>query len=367
MSVSEEITRIKENYLPTIRVEMREKYEEEVRAFLSNIPDISFEDLDTIMSLMDSDYWEDEELEGRFYPLFSKPNRNKIFTNEIEQIRQLLVTTFQNENLENVDNIVSDISGMWYGSASLFFYIRNPSKYNVFLPVTVRGIKKIYPVESKSLRYSRPFDKNYLLFNKLCDKLKKEFMLQPQELDLILTVFGKKEITEDMQEEISIISPAREKKLILDHTHAEAVLLDMGNLLGYETYTADPSKHYQGNRLDEISTLEEVPENLQSIKSIARVDVIWYDEDSPPSYLFEVEDKGTMRDALLRLYQARHLNAKFFIVCPANNRRKFEEWISNAPFNASRKIYFFRTFDDLSELYSLIKNAEEYKRKFGII
>ena len=99
----------------------------------------------------------------------------------------------------------------------------------------------------------------------------------------------------------------------------------------------------------------------------ARVDVIWYNEDSPPSLLFEVEDKGTMRDALHRLYQARHLNARFFIVGPVEKRRRFEEWVSTAPYKSSRKLYNFRTFEDIAKLRSLIKNAEEFKKKFGIV
>lgn len=83
---------------------------------------------------------------------------------------------------------------MWYGSTSLFFYIKNPDQYSVFLPATVAGIKKIYPTESKNLHYKRPFHKNYPLFNKLCEELKTEYSLKPQELDIILAIFGKEEI-----------------------------------------------------------------------------------------------------------------------------------------------------------------------------
>jgi len=255
---------------------------------------------------------------------------------------------------------------MWYGSASLFFYVKNPDQYSVFLPVTVKGIKNIYPEKSKSLNYRRPFHKNYPLFNELCKNLKTEYTLKPQELDIILTVFGKKETTEDIEKEL-LEKPALEKLLISNHIQAEAILLEIGNLLGFETYTADPSKVFQDRKLDEISTLQDVPEILQGTKNIGRVDVIWYNEDSPPSFLFEVEDKGKMRDALHRLYQARHLNVKFFIVGPAENRRRFEEYVSTAPYKSSRRLYNFRTFEDIVKLHSLIKSAEEFKKKFGII
>ena len=362
--VAEEISRIKNVYISTERVLKRTKYEEQARMILSDISDISFDGFNTIISLIDSDYWEDEEVEGRFHPLFSKPNRNKIETNSLGQIRQLLKTAYQDEDINKVDTLVSDLRGMYYGSASLFFYIKNPNQYNVFLPVTVKGIKNIYPTESKNLHYRRPFHKNYPLFNKLCEKLKVEYSLKPQELDIILTIFGKKEIMEEVEE---LAEPPVIERAISGHIEAEAILLEIGKLLGFETYTADSSKIFEGRRLDEISTLQDIPEILRGTRNIARVDVIWYKEDSPPSYLFEIEDRGTMRDALHRLYQARHLNARFFIVGPTENRRKFEEWVSTAPYKSSRKLYNFRTFEDISRLRNLIENAEEFKRRFGIV
>ena len=365
MNAAKEISRIKKDYIPSVRVLKRVEYEEQARKFLSDISDISFDEFYTIISLIDSDYWKNEEVEGRFYPLFSKPNKNKIATNSLAQIRQLLIAAYQDENVSKVDTLVSDLSGMWYGSASLFFYIKNPDQYSVFLPVTVEGIKKIYPSESKNLHYRRPFHRNYPLFNKLCKKLKAEYSLKPQELDIILTIFGKKKIMEEVKKEIP--KPLVVEKAISGHIEAEAILLEIGKLLGFETYTADPSKVFEGRRLDEISTLKDIPDILRGTKNIARVDVIWYNEDSPPCFLFEVEDKGTMRDALLRLYQARHLNARFFIIGPEENRRRFEEWVSNAPYRSSRKLYNFRTFEDVAKLRSLTKNAEEFKKKFGIV
>lgn len=363
MRVAEEITRIKNEYIPSKRVQERIEYEDLARKLLSKDSLVSFNDFESIIAIIDSDYWEDEQVMGRFYPLFSQPNMNKIRTNSLGKTSELLRATFRDEDVDKVDVIVPDLKGMWYGSASLFFYMKNPNEYSVFLPVTVKGIKKIYPKESKKLYYRRPFAKNYMLFNKLCEKLKADFSLKPQELDIILTIFGKKEIMESKEE---LQKPLVIEKQISGHIEAEGVLLEIGNLLGYDTYTADPAKVFEGKRLDELSTLTGIPDNLKGTKNIGRVDVVWYNEDSPPCYLFEVEDKGNMRDALHRLYQARHLNARFFVVGPEDNRRKFEEYVLTAPYKSSRKLYNYRTFKDVARLRSLVKNAKEFKTKFGI-
>ena len=42
---------------------------------------VNKDDLEDIILLLDSDYWFGEEIDGRFFPLFSKPNINNIFKN----------------------------------------------------------------------------------------------------------------------------------------------------------------------------------------------------------------------------------------------------------------------------------------------
>ena len=44
----------------------------------------------------------------------------------------------------------------------------------------------------------------------------------------------------------------------------------------------------------------------------------------PPFFLFEVEDGGTMREALHRLYNAMAFDARFFVICPKENFEKFD-------------------------------------------
>jgi len=48
-------------------------------------------------------------------------------------------------------------------------------------------------------------------------------------------------------------------KGISTHEEAEAILLELGNTLGFKTYTPDLSKQYKGRKLGDISTLKEVP------------------------------------------------------------------------------------------------------------
>src|ERR1017187_4686309 len=149
------------------------------------------------------------------------------------------------------------------------------------------------------------------------------------------------------------------------HDHWEAIycLVKTGNLLGYKTYVADPSRKAFGKQLKEIASLTEVPPILKSAPEIARVDAIWY-QPVPPFFLFEVEDGGTMREALHRLYNAMAYDARFFVICPVDNRPKFEKWVTTAPFKEYESRYNFRTYVELFDFYKQVANYMSMRGRF---
>ena len=166
-----------------------------------------------------------------------------------------------------------------------------------------------------------------------------------------------KPIPKPVEEKIGI------KASEMNHWSAIGTIVELGQLLGYDIYVADPSKEYKGKPLRKWVNSTEIPEQYENIPGIDRIDVIWYSYD-PPIHLFEVEDGGNMRDALHRLYQARFFQSKFFIICPADNYNKFEKYVRTDPFKAMREKYLFRTYDDLIQMYNKVQNYENIKSKF---
>lgn len=156
--------------------------------------------------------------------------------------------------------------------------------------------------------------------------------------------------------------PAKIDVSKLTHWDAIGMLVELGNLLGFETYVADPKKKYNGRPLKELTTLEEPPEEFKGIKDIERVDVIWFNKFVPPSCFFEVEDGSNMRDALQRLFQAGHFNAKFFVVSPAANKPKFERWVNTAPYKHMQ--YNFRSYEELVKFYNEVMVFNQLRESF---
>lgn len=166
---------------------------------------------------------------------------------------------------------------------------------------------------------------------------------------------------ETEEEAISVIE--EEEGEPQGHWEAIYYIVEIGNLLGYKTYVADPSRTAFGKKLRESATLSGVPPILQSAPHIDKVDAIWY-KPTPPFFLFEVEDGGTMREALHRLYNAMAFDARFFIVSPAHNRNKFEKWVTTAPFKEFEERYNFRTYSELFDLYKMAKQFTSMRERF---
>jgi len=154
---------------------------------------------------------------------------------------------------------------------------------------------------------------------------------------------------------------------ISSHEEAETALLQTGNLLGFDTYTADPSKECQGVRLGDLVTLKEIPpftyERL--LKTIREIDVIWFKEEFP-RYCFEVEHTTGVRDGLLRLYQIRELGTRFFIVAPQDVIVRFKTEILKDPFYRIKERYDFKTYEELLSFHNAVVRYDEEKNRFGI-
>lgn len=150
---------------------------------------------------------------------------------------------------------------------------------------------------------------------------------------------------------------------ISTHSESQGIILELGQILGYETYVADPSKIYRGKRMEEVATCKDIPLEYQGIKNIEKVDVIWF--GSASFCFFEVVDSiGTLNEALHRLFQALPLNAKFFVVAPEDHRTKFEKYMSESPYKAYKNKYYFRSYQELASFFELTKDFTEARKDF---
>jgi hypothetical protein len=154
----------------------------------------------------------------------------------------------------------------------------------------------------------------------------------------------------------------------LGHWDAMAILLDLGNLLGFDTYTADPSKKSDvlNKNLSEIALLKEIPAFTyqRHLDTVKNVDVIWF-KDEFPAYCFEVEHTTGVTMGLLRLYQINNFtNAVFFVISPTDVISKFHIETTKDPFFKIKERYIFKSYEELVEFYIEAKKYHEARGKF---
>jgi len=159
--------------------------------------------------------------------------------------------------------------------------------------------------------------------------------------------------------------PIKETKAreITNHSEAEFILLKLGQILGYDTYSPDRNKEAYGQKLEDLISLEDISQFVipSFFDTIKNIDVIWFEEERPV-YCFEVEHTTGVTNGLVRLANVSQLNTKLFVVAPEEILEKF---ITETKKLIFRKVkYIFRSYDDLTNFYHLAENYVNVKEKF---
>ena len=152
-----------------------------------------------------------------------------------------------------------------------------------------------------------------------------------------------------------------------EYSHAlmQGILVELGNLLGYDTYSADQSPKYRDTTIGELATLDSLPEftTKRILNTVRQIDVIWLEDEFPVS-CFEVEHSTDVTKGLLRMHQLARFQTQFFIVGGDSLRRKFETETSKSPFYQHRDRYFFRSYKEVERLYQQTKRFVALRDEF---
>lgn len=152
------------------------------------------------------------------------------------------------------------------------------------------------------------------------------------------------------------------------HSYLEGVLLELGNIYGYMTYTADPSGIFSGKPLAKFATVEELPAftSPQLLNIAKTIDIIWLAKRalvSMPKHTFDVEKTTDFSKALHRAYQLRDYKTTFYLVGPSEKSNLFEKKLGTDPYKEINNRFFFRSFEDIFSLYELAVKHSELKEE----
>ena len=150
------------------------------------------------------------------------------------------------------------------------------------------GIETAESIRNKYKSNERDFPKYFQIYRKAQVRSKQE-----QTINNITSTF-------QMLDEIEH-APKHENEFT--HTMVEGMLIELGNYLGYDTYTVDASQLYSNKTLKELMKLDGIPKFTADriLISAKEIDVIWFENDFP-IYAFEVEHTTNFTLGMQRLY-----------------------------------------------------------------
>ncbi len=153
---------------------------------------------------------------------------------------------------------------------------------------------------------------------------------------------------------------------ITAHSEAEMLLLKIGRLLGYDTYTPDRSAEAFGEKLQTYVSLQEIPTRFlgKELITLAReIDVAWF-KDEVPKFAFEVEHSTKFGNGFQRLYQLSPLSTKLFVLSSRKNEYLFEKFINTDPYYKYKDNFRFRDYKQLEDYFNAVSEFTEINNTF---
>ncbi len=195
------------------------------------------------------------------------------------------------------------------------------------------------------------------------------FMCVNQEAtDKILKEFGSIEqfIKKFSIKEDEIESDLENSNEITAHSEAELLLLKIGKLSGYDTYTPDRSQEAYGEKLSDYTSLKELPTRFigkEILPLVKQIDVIWFKNDVP-KFAFEIEYSTGIITGLQRLSQLRELSTRLFVISSSKNYPKFEKFINSDPYFKNKEDYRFKDYKKLEDYFNAVTSFSAIKNAF---
>ncbi|OYT70873.1 MAG: hypothetical protein CFK49_11580 [Armatimonadetes bacterium JP3_11] len=153
------------------------------------------------------------------------------------------------------------------------------------------------------------------------------------------------------------------------HGAIQGMLLEIGNYLGYRTYTRDKSRTFDGKPLSSLCGLSKVPDFSypQIVQITSQRDVVWFSQDACPfpKYIYDVENTTDFKNSMTNMSKLHNINARFVLVADERKRSRFEQILQDDSFKQIASRYTFRSYEQVVRFYFVC--VEYYEQHFEFL
>ncbi|MBF0231047.1 MAG: hypothetical protein HQK63_15875 [Desulfamplus sp.] len=164
------------------------------------------------------------------------------------------------------------------------------------------------------------------------------------------------------------IKKTKEEEIIINHSYIQGLLIEIGNLNGFQTFTPDKNSVFLSKKLGDIITQKELPNFTYGhiIQSTKYIDVIWFNARSFPNSIFEIEHSTNFRNSLVKFVELQDFNTNMILIAPKDQSkiRKFEQEIEKSAFSSIKNRIKFFDYDYVEKLYKHQIASQQFKDFF---
>jgi hypothetical protein len=147
-----------------------------------------------------------------------------------------------------------------------------------------------------------------------------------------------------------------ESKMEFNHSYFQGLLVEIGNMQGYQTFVPyqDKNKQFLSKKLSDCSTVGTFyPFTYEHVvKRAITIDVVWFNDRNFPQNCFEVEHTGDIQNSLLKFAELQDFYTKFVIVSPSIRKKEFETKLNYVGFRDIKNRVEFIDYDYVSNLHT---------------
>lgn len=154
---------------------------------------------------------------------------------------------------------------------------------------------------------------------------------------------------------------SKEQQKEQTHYSIQGMLLEIGNMEGFGTYSPNKNAIFDNKPLKQIMTFSEFPNFTYPtiIQSVRFIDVLWFNDRGFPKRAFEVEITPQFRNSLLKFSELSDFYTTFCFIAEAENQDKYYREISRAVFREIKGRCSFKTCDQVRDMY--LKSVERQR------
>jgi hypothetical protein len=160
------------------------------------------------------------------------------------------------------------------------------------------------------------------------------------------------------------------------HGEQQGMLLQLGVLCGYETFTNSTDKTIRRFGDEPISKFATVRNDAGALSALPiakmrQTDVMWMAEDSEglyPRYAFEIENSTGVKSGLLRLLKIPdRFNVGLYIVGRGEEEAAlFHRYLNDTPFRQHAARFRFHTYEDVHHFFSGGVAFDNQRKHWGV-